>query len=518
MDELKIELKKKIVLLLGGLTLFFLMLVVPAPAGISPEGQKMAAVAVLMAIWWIGEAVPLAVTSLMPLILYPLLGILPSKEVAPNYTNHLVFLFMGGFMIALAMEKWNFHKRVALVIIRFIGISPPRIILGFMVATAFLSMWISNTATTMMMLPVAMAVVRQIASQATIRGERTPATRHKVEHYFGLALMLGLAYSASIGGVGTLIGTPPNIVFAGFYKTQFPDQPEISFLQWMVVALPIVIVFLPLVWVFLCRWVSKIPIHHIEVGDGAEELIDQELTALGPMGRAEKFVALVFLTTALLWIFRQPIVLGFVTLPGWSGLFPWGGHIHDATVAMFMGLLLMVVPLGYPKGMEREGQKEFFALDWKTASEKLPWEILLLFGGGFALAAGFRSTGLDHWIGQQLTGIQALPLWMIILTLCLGITFLTEFTSNTATATMILPVIAGAAVMMDAHPLLLMVPVTISASFAFMMPVATPPNAIVFGSGWVTVPQLCRAGLILNFLGAALITTAILLLVPILIP
>ncbi len=517
MDEPQFVLKKKIILLFGGLGLFTLMLVMPTPEGISPEGQRMAAVVLLMALWWIGEVVPLAVTALMPLVLYPLLGILPSQDVAPHYSNHLVFLFMGGFMIALAMERWNFHKRVALVIIRFIGTSPPRIILGFMVATAFLSMWISNTATTMMMLPVAMAVVKQIASQASIKGERTESTRHTVEHDFGLVLMLGLAYSASIGGIGTLIGTPPNIVFAGFYKNSFPDQPDITFLQWMVVALPIVIIFLPLVWLYLCRWVTRVPIRDIEVGAGAEGLIDDQLKALGPMQRAEKFVALVFLTTALLWIFRKPIDLGSVIIPGWSSLFPWGGHIHDATVAMFMGLLLMLVPLGLPRGMERDGTLEYFALDWKTVVDKLPWGILLLFGGGFALAAGFKSTGLDIWIGQQLSGIQALPLWMIILTLCLGITFLTEFTSNTATATMILPVIAGAALMMDTHPLLLMVPVTISASFAFMMPVATPPNAIVFGSGWVTVPQMSRAGFFLNFLGAALVTGAILLLVPLLI-
>jgi sodium-dependent dicarboxylate transporter 2/3/5 len=517
MDEINFVLKKKLIVLLGGLGLFLLMLIMPTPTGVSPEGHKMAAVVMLMALWWIGEAVPLAVTALMPLILFPLLGIMSSKEVSPNYTDHLVFLFMGGFMIALAMEKWDFHKRIALVIIRFIGTSPSKIILGFMVATAFLSMWISNTATTMMMLPVAIAVVRQIASQASIKGVRNDSTRHKVERHFGLALMLGLAYSASIGGVGTLIGTAPNVLFAGIYKNHFPDNPEITFLHWMTVALPIVIVFLPLVWWYLCRWVTRVPIRDIEVHNGAGNLIEEELEALGPMQRAEKFVGFVFLMTALLWVFRQPIAIGSITIPGWSSLFPWGDYIHDSTVAMFMALVLMLVPLGYPGGMERDGNKEYFALDWKTVQEKLPWGILLLFGGGFALAAGFKSTGLDIWIGQQLTGIQALPIWMIILTLCLGITFLTEFTSNTATATMILPVIAGAAVMMDTHPLLLMVPVTISASFAFMMPVATPPNAIVFGSGWVTVPQMSRAGFILNFLGAALVTSAILLLVPLLI-
>lgn len=517
MDELRFVLKKKVVLLVCGLGLFALMLIMPTPDGVSPEGQRMAAVAMLMALWWIGEAVPLAVTSLMPLVLYPLLGILPMTDVAPNYANHLVFLFMGGIMIALAMEKWNFHKRIALVIIRFIGTSPSQIILGFMIATAFLSMWISNMATTMMMLPVAIAVVRQIASQASIKGERTGSTQHKVERSFGLVLMLGLAYSASIGGVGTLIGTAPNIVFAGFYKSSFPDQPDITFLQWMMVGLPIVILFLPVVWMYLCRWVSRVPIRDIEVRNGTGDLIREELKALGPMSRAEKFVAVIFLMTALLWIFRQPINLGSTTIPGWSSLFTWGSYIHDSTIAMFMGLVLMLVPLGYPNGMEKDGTLEYFALDWKTVIEKMPWGLLLLFGGGFALAAGFKSTGLDVWIGQQLTGIHALPLWMVILTLCLGITFLTEFTSNTATATMILPVIAGASVMSEFHPLMLMVPVTISASFAFMMPVATPPNAIVFGSGWVTIPQMSRAGFILNLLGAALITGGILLLIPLLI-
>ena len=513
MDELRFVLKKKVVLLVGGLGLFIFMLIMPTPEGVTLEGQRMAAVAMLMALWWIGEAVPLAVTSLMPLILYPLLGILPSKEVSPHYTNHLVFLFMGGIMIALAMEKWNFHKRVALVIILFIGTRPSQIILGFMVATAFLSMWISNTATTMMMLPVAIAVVKQIASQASIRGERTVTTQHKVEHHFGLALMLGLAYSASIGGVGTLIGTAPNIVFAGFYKSHFPDQPDITFLQWMMIGLPMVILFLPLVWIYLCRWVSRVPISDIEVHNGTGELIKEELKALGPMQRAEIFVAVIFMLTALLWIFRQPINLGSIVIPGWSLLFSWGNYIHDSTIAMFMGLMLMLVPLGYPEGMEREGKREYFTLDWQTVVEKMPWGLLLLFGGGFALAAGFKNTGLDVWIGQQLTGIQALPLWIVILTLCLGITFLTELTSNTATATMILPIIAGASVMTEFHPLMLMVPVTVSASFAFMMPVATPPNAIVFGSGWVTVPQMSRAGFILNFLGAAIVTAMTLFIV-----
>ena len=281
----------------------------------------------------------------------------------------------------------------------------------------------------------------------------------------------------------------------------------------MIFAVPVVIVFLPLVWLYLCKFVCQVPLNKLELGEGAGQVIAGELAALGKMSRAERFVAGVFLTTALLWIFRQPISLGSVTIPGWSSLFPWPQHLHDSTVAMAMGLLLMIFPLGFPNGMERDGKKEYFALDWKTVNDRVPWGILLLFGGGFALAAGFKQTGLDLWIGQQLSALGEYPLWLVILGVCLGLTFLTEFTSNTATATMILPIIAGAAIAAEVHPLLLMVPATISASFAFMMPVATPPNAIVFGSGWVTIPQMSKAGLALNFLGAILVTALTLLIV-----
>lgn len=513
MNDSKTLALKKIVFIVGGILLFLFMLMLPPPDGVSPEGQRMAAVVLLMALWWITEAVPMAVTALLPLVLYPLLGILPSKEVAPNYTNHLVFLFLGGFMIALAMERWNFHKRIALFIIRAIGTNPSRIVLGFMVATAFLSMWISNTASTMMLLPVAMAVVRQVASHVTWNGDPEGYSPQVVEQNLGLTLMLGLAYSASIGGVGTLIGTAPNIIFAGFYKTSFPDQPEITFFRWMVFAVPVVIIFLPLVWLYLCRFVCQVPLDKLELGEGARQVIAKEYQALGKMSRAERFVAGVFLTTAMLWIFRQPIALGSFTIPGWSALFPWPEYLHDSTVAMAMGLLLMIFPLGFPNGMERDGKKEFFALDWQTVNDRVPWGILLLFGGGFALAAGFKQTGLDLWIGQQLSALGEYPLWLVVLGVCLGLTFLTEFTSNTATATMILPIIGGAALAAEVHPLLLMVPATISASFAFMMPVATPPNAIVFGSGWVTIPQMARAGLALNFIGAMLVTALTLFIV-----
>ena len=294
------------------------VLLIPLPDGMTESTQRMFAVVALMAIWWVGEGTSLAVTALLPLVLFPLLGIMPSKQVATNYANHLIFLFLGGFMIALAMEKWNFHKRLALWIISVMGTEPKRIVLGFMMATAFLSMWISNTASTMMMLPVAMAVVRQIALDASLNGERNFDSQKQIENGLGLVLMLGLAYSASIGGVGTPIGTPPNIVFAGFYKNLFPDNPEVSFFQWMILALPIVLVFIPITWVYLCRFVLPFPINHIE--GGKSRVIQNELYDLGSMNRGEKIVATIFCFTAMLWIFRQPIAIGEFILTYRNGL------------------------------------------------------------------------------------------------------------------------------------------------------------------------------------------------------
>ena len=486
------------------------VLLIPLPDGMTESTQRMFAVVALMAIWRVGEGTSLAVTALLPLVLFPLLGIMPSKQVATNYANHLIFLFLGGFMIALAMEKWNFHKRLALWIISVMGTEPKRIVLGFMMATAFLSMWISNTASTMMMLPVAMAVVRQIALDASLNGERNFDSQKQIENGLGLVLMLGLAYSASIGGVGTPIGTPPNIVFAGFYKNLFPDNPEVSFFQWMILALPIVLVFIPITWVYLCRFVLPFPINHIE--GGKSRVIQNELYDLGSMNRGEKIVATIFCFTAMLWIFRRPIAIGEFILPGWSNLFENPKFLHDSTIAMTMGLLLLVIPVNGTKGLILNGKTEWFALDWKTVQSKTPWGILILFGGGFALASGFGVSGLDKWIGSKLTGVSDWPLWVTVLTICLVVTFLTELTSNTATTTMILPILGMTAVAATIHPLYFMVPATLAASFAFMLPVATPPNAIVFGSGWVSIPKMSKAGLILNLIGAGIITTTVLVL------
>ena len=498
-------------MLLAGLVMSCGILLMPLPNGMTESAQRMFAVVALMAIWWVGEGTSLAVTALVPLVLFPLLGIMPSKQVAPNYANHLIFLFLGGFMIALAMEKWNFHKRLALWIITAMGTEPKRIVLGFMMATAFLSMWISNTASTMMMLPVAMAVVRQIALDASLNGERNFDSQKQIENGLGLVLMLGLAYSASIGGVGTPIGTPPNIVFAGFYKNLFPDNPEVSFFQWMILALPIVLVFIPITWIYLCRFVLPFPINQIEGGES--RIIQKELYGLGSMNRGEKIVATVFCFTAMLWIFRRPIVIGEWILPGWSNLFVNPKFLHDSTIAMTMGLLLLVVPVNGTKGLILNGKTEWFALDWKTVQSKTPWGILILFGGGFALASGFGVSGLDKWIGSKLTGVSDWPLWMTVLTICLAVTFLTELTSNTATTTMILPILGMAAIAAAVDPLYFMVPATLAASFAFMLPVATPPNAIVFGSGWVSIPTMSKAGLVLNLIGAGIVTTTVLFLV-----
>ena len=355
--------------------------------------------------------------------------------------------------------------------------------------------------------------MKQVARQSTLDGRHDKISEQRVIESLGLVLMLGLAYSASIGGVGTLIGTAPNIVFAGFYKNLYPENPEISFAGWMAMAIPVVVLFIPIVWIYLCNFVSPVPLNRIELSEGNEDVVKHELESLGKITRPEKMVACIFAMTALLWIFRKPLVLGSVTMPGWSSLFPNPEMFHDSTVAMIMGVLLMLLPVYYREGIVKNDQREYFLLDWKTVETRMPWGILLLFGGGFALASGFTETGLTGWIGNQLTGLSSLPLWAVVLFVCLGITFLTELTSNTATSTIILPVMGAAAVVAGFHPLMFMLPATLSASFAFMLPVATPPNAIVFGSGWVTIPAMSRAGFALNLIGAVLVTTLALFLI-----
>jgi sodium-dependent dicarboxylate transporter 2/3/5 len=480
-----------------GPLLFIIFLLLPVPGDLNPSAMRMAAVAALMAVWWITEVIPIPATALLPLPLFPLLGILSARETPLSYADRMIYLFFGGFLIAIAMQKVGLHRRIALHIIRVIGGSPSRLVLGFMVASAFLSLWISNTATTMMMLPIGMAVVIQMAETEGADKEQATVFREN----FGLTLMLAIAYSASIGGVGTLVGTPPNIVMAGFVKKLFPQAPEINFLQWMLLGLPLVILFIPIVWQILIRRGSPVPVRQLAAFDQASgaDYIKTQLRGLGPMRWGEKAVLTVFCMTALGWIFRRPINLGFYTT--W-GLTDWCPLIDDSTVAMTMGCLLFLLP------GEKGGGKRFL-MDWKTVREGMPWGILILFGGGFALAKGMEATGLALWLGERLEWLQNVPVWVMIFCTCLMLTFLTEITSNTATTTMLIPVLAAAAVAMGTHPFLLMIPATISASCAFMLPVATPPNAIVFGSGWVRIPQMARIGLWLNLIGAVLVTVLV---------
>jgi sodium-dependent dicarboxylate transporter 2/3/5 len=488
--------------LLAGLAVAVAILLLPRPEGMSPAAQSMAAVALLMAIWWITEAAHIAVTALLPIALFPLLGIMSSADVAPHYTNHIVFLYIGGFIIALAMEKWDLHRRVALATIAQFGTRPERLVLGFMVATTFLSMWISNTATTMMMLPIATAVVRQLAQLADSRQD--PGTSHQIESTFGLVLLLGIAYSASIGGIGTIIGSPTNIAFLGFAQREFPNEPAISFLDWSLMCVPIVVVFLPLAWWYLCRFGAAVSLSTIRL-NGGQEVIDAERRRLGRMSGPETTVLVTAVATSLLWIFREPLELGGFRVPGWAGLFPWPGLLHDATVALTMGILLCLLPVNLRGGMQWKGRHERFIMDWTTIQNGIPWGIVLLFGGGFALAAGIDQTGLDDWIGGRLAILKGMPVWVLVPASCLLAALVTETTSNITTVLMLSPVIAATAVEIGVHPYLLLIPAAVMASFAFMLPVATPPNAIVFSSGWITIPQMFRAGLALDLLAMVVV-------------
>ncbi len=476
----------------GGIPIFLFILFFPFSASLNPASQKVLAMAILMAWWWITEAIPIPATSLIPIVAFPLLNIMKAKEVVLFYADSNIFLFLGGFIIAMAMQKWELHRRLALHIIKFIGVGPRTIVLGFMIATAFLSMWISNTATAMMMYPIGLAVILQLNTTFQKNNEGEEDEKNIVS--FKTALMLGIAYAASIGGIGTLIGTPPNIVLAAAVKSIFPEAPQIGFLQWMAVGLPLTLLFLPIAWLMLTRVTQPIKLNHLP---GGKEIIHQELKKLGKMSRGERYVLIIFVFTALAWIFRENIDLGAFIIPGWSRKLGLTGVVDDATVAIFSALLLFVVPVDL--------KKKVFLLDWEWAA-KIPWGILLLFGGGIALAAGFKSTGLAAWIGQNLTLFSSVPLTIMILIVCFMLTFLTEVTSNTAIATIFMPILAATAIAMPVHPFLLMIPATISTSCAFMLPVATPPNAIIFGSGCVTIPQMAKNGVALNFIGIVLVT------------
>lgn len=512
--------RRKLGFLLG-VPLFLFLLWPGLTPGLSNSGRCLLATSGLMAFWWITEAIPIPATALLPLCLYPLLGILPMVEVARNYGDENIFLFLGGFFIAMAMQKWQLHRRLALHIIRWIGTSPRRLVLGFMCASAFISMWISNTATTMMMYPIALAVILQLATEqgkgqgASGKGQETksqktksdkeptsnqrPATNNQQSAHvnFRTCMMLAIAYASSIGGIGTLIGTPPNIIFATISRKLYPEAPVVDFLHWLAFGSSLVLLFLPICWLVLTRLLFPVT---TRLFSGGHDVIDAEIEKLGRMSAGERGVLSIFSLTALAWIFRVDLELGFVTIPGWTSALGVADKVSDATVAMIAGIALFVIPANFRRGE--------FLLDWSSAV-KIPWGILLLFGGGIAMSAGFKSTGLSAWLGERLALLGDWPPVAVIAAVCLLVTFLTEVTSNTATATIFMPIMAATAQAMSLHPFLLMIPAAISASCAFMLPVATPPNAIVFASGHVSVPQMAKAGVMLNFIGVVLVTAIV---------
>jgi sodium-dependent dicarboxylate transporter 2/3/5 len=471
--------------LIVGAAVFVAVLLIPPPGGLGVEAWRTAAVALLMATWWMTEALPIQATALLPLVLFPMLGVLDAEDTSAPYANQMIFLFMGGFFIAVTMQKWGLHKRIALAIMSRVGTSPKRLILGFMLATAFLSMWISNTATVAMMLPIGLAV-----------GEMFRPYDQKGPYEFGIALMLGVAYAASIGGVSTLIGTPPNAALAGAASELLDIQ--IGFVQWMGVGLPFTVVMLPLTWLLLTRVLYPPG----DLAGDAGALIEQERSALGTMSRGEKLTAAVFALTALAWVLRQEKNFGSLTVPG---IETWVPFINDSTIAMLAAVVLFLLPVNWRKGE--------FVLDWGTA-RKIPWGILVLFGGGLSLARAMDRSGLAQWIGTGVGALEMVPMLVIIAAVVTLVVFLTELTSNIATTNMAMPIMAGAAVGLDIPPLTLMATAALAASMAFMLPVATPPNAIVFGSGYLTVPQMSRAGLILNLCAIVAITTIGTLLIP----
>ena len=462
-----------------GPALFVLLLVSPVPEGMAPEAMAVAAVTALMATFWITEAIPIPATALLPIALFPLLGVMPTKQVTVAYANHLIYLFMGGFFIAMAIERWHLHKRIALSTLRLVGTTPNRVVLGFMLSTAFLSAWISNTATAMIMVTIALALLREMAEAEG--GELGPSR-------FGATLMLGIAYAASIGGVATLIGTPPNAILAGVVEQRY--GLTIGFAQWMAFGVPLALVMLLAAWLYLTRWVAG----GAPAGPTlSASTLARELAALGPMSTQEKRVLTVFSLVVAAWLLRGVVEIEALAM------------VTDSSIAITGAVLLFIIPSGKGRGEP--------LLDWASAV-RVPWDIIILFGGGFALAAGFASSGLTEWLGTRLDFLAGTPLWVTVLAVVTLVIFLTEFTSNTATASLLLPVLAGFAMALDLSPLVLMVAAAVAASYAFMLPVATPPNAIAFSSRQFSIPEMARAGVWMNLAGMVVITLFVVLLLP----
>ncbi|MBN2730793.1 MAG: DASS family sodium-coupled anion symporter [Balneolaceae bacterium] len=454
--------------LVAGAAIFLFMLFVQSPPSLSPEAWRTAALGLLMATWWITEAIPIPATALLPMVLMPVLGIAGIEETLSPYAHPLIFLFLGGFIIAIAMEKWELHRRIALNIVQFVGVKPQSIVLGFILASAFLSMWVSNTATALMMLPIALSILKLVSSDTG-----------KENRHFNLCMLLGVAYGCNIGGMGTLIGTPPNALLAAFMADSY--GVEISFVKWMVFAIPLLIIAIPVLYWVLTRLIYPITIEKLP---GGEAMLDRQLLSMGAFSSAEKKVAVVFVVTALLWITR-PLVTSVI--PG----------LTDTGIAIAAALSFFFIPSGTE-------EKEFI-LNWNDA-ESLPWGVLILFGGGLSLASAISDTGLAAWIAGGVQVFGSWPVLVLLLIIVSTIVFLTEITSNTATSAAFLPVIGSVAVGLGQEPLLLALPVALSASCAFMLPVATPPNAIIYGSERIAIPDMVKAGLWLNLIFILLIS------------
>lgn len=507
-----------------GPVLFFTILCSPTPTGMTPEAWRLLAVTALMSSWWLTQAIPIAATSLLPIVLFPLLGIQTSGAVSNAYINKQVFLFLGGFIIALGIEKWGLHERIALHIVRVLGTSLRKVILGFMMATGFLSMWISNTASTLLMTPIGLALVislqKALGSKAGIRESSSDFQSNPSDTLdregplgaFGISLMLGIAWSASIGGMTTLVGTVTNVQFVSLWEKGFPAGPKVSAGVWLTTFAPVGLVLVLLAWALL-TWNLK---------GGSTQSVDrtfftERLRRLGRPSFAEWSMLVVFALTAVLWTFRKPLKFGEEPLVG-----GWGDivssflintlnatpefareAVHDSTVAIAMAVLLFLLPSG-----RRNGNESRRLMDWETA-QTLPWAILLLVGGGFAIADSFDKTGLASWVGDAFAAqVADWPIWMTIMAVCLVLTFLTEFATNVVVVSVILPVLAKASLDLEIDPRLLMLPAAASASCAFMLPIGTPPNAIVFSSGVLSMGDMAKKGFLLNLIGIVLMTIA----------
>ncbi len=453
----------------------------------NPMTSRMLAVTVWMALWWLTEVVHLAVTSLLPFLLIPLLGIADTTTIANEYMDPIMFLFIGGFILAIAIEHWGLHKRIALRILMAVGKSPSSILAGIMGTTFFFSMWISNTATVLMMIAAVTAVIHQIELQA----------KHQT-HKIATGLMIGLAYSATIGGMATLVGTPPNMVFFRFYEKAFPLNHDMDFTKWFIIGFPIALVFLLLSF-FVLRWmfIPKGQDHTFDIS-----YFKDEYKKLGKMSFEERTVGIIFSLTALLWFTRADIDFGNFRIPGWKNIFPNPNNIQDGTVAIAMALLLFFIP--------SKNVKDRMLISWEEA-KKLPFHIILLFGSGFALAKGFELSGLSTWLAGNLHFMKEANSLVLVLSICILVTVISEFASNVASIQLTLPILLALVSTIGVHPLLLMLPATLAASLGFMLPVATAPNTIVFGSGRIKIKDMMRAGLALNIIGILIITLGIML-------